>query len=74
MQTQQKESKRRIPVDPCRKCAGKPELSLGSHCMWHCEPSDLRQLSRKKLMELKEIRNVKRESMLLGFEKWAVET
>lgn len=57
MQTkQQKESKRGIP-----------ELMLGIHCIWHCEPSDLGQLSRKKLMELKEIKNVKRESMLWGY-------
>lgn len=61
---QQKESKRGIPVDPCSKCARKPELRLGIHCIWHCEPSDLSQLSEKNHMELKEVKNVKRESMI----------
>lgn len=65
MQTQQqKESKRGIPVDPCSKCAGKPEVRLGTHSLWHCEPSDLSQSSRRNLMELEEIKNVKRESMV----------
>lgn len=51
-------------LDLCSRCAGKPELRLGTQSLWHCEPSDLSQISRRNLTELKETKKVKRESMV----------